>query len=79
MRGFWGEALLDALRGEGRACDGGGLRPIGVGGTGIAGSAAEHQVGEGTACELALALDEACFLCEGVGVVFKDLSEGVLD
>ena len=26
-----------------------------------------------------LALDEACFACAGVGVVFKDLSESVLD
>jgi len=24
-------------------------------------------------------LDEACFSCEGVGVVLEDLSEGVLD
>ena len=37
-----GEALLDALRGDGRACNGGSLRPIGVSGTGIAGGAAEH-------------------------------------
>ena len=29
--------------------------------------------------EFALALDEACFACEGVGVVFKDLLERVLD
>jgi hypothetical protein len=26
-----------------------------------------------------LALDEACFACEGVGVLFENLSEGVLD
>jgi len=36
-------------------------------------------VGKGTACEFALAFDEACFACEGVGFVFKQLSEGVLD
>ena len=48
-------------------------------GPGIAGSAEDHQLGEGGACEFALALDEACFACEGVGFVFKQLSEGVLD
>jgi hypothetical protein len=79
VRGFWGKALLDALRRDGRACNGGGLRPIGVGGTGIAGGTAEHQVGEGTACEFALALDEACFACEGVGFMFEYLLEGVFD
>ena len=57
----------------------GGLCPIGVGGAGIAGSAEDHHLGEGAACEFALALDEACFACEGVGVVFEDLSESVLD
>jgi len=79
VRRFGGEALLDALRGEGCCCNGGGLRPIGVGGTGIAGGAEDHHVGEGAAWEFALALDEACFACEGVGVVFEDLSGRVLD
>jgi hypothetical protein len=64
------------LRGDGRACNGGGLRPIGVGGTGIAGGAAEHQAGEGTACEFALALDEACFSCAGVGFMIRVLVGG---
>jgi DNA modification methylase len=36
------KALLDGLRRDGRACNGGGLRPIGVSGTGIAGGTAEH-------------------------------------
>ena len=79
VRGFWGEALVDALRGEGCSCDGGGLCPIGVGGTGIAGSTEDHHSGEGAACEFALALDEAGFACAGVGVVLEDLSERVLD
>jgi hypothetical protein len=79
VRGFWGKALLDGLRCEGRACNGSGLCPISVGGAGIAGSAEDHHWGEGTACAFALALDEACFSCEGVGFVFEDLSEGVLD
>ena len=57
----------------------GDLCPIGVGGAGIAGSVEAHPLGEGTACEFALALDEACFSCEGVGVVLEGLSEGVLD
>ncbi len=77
VRGFWGGALVDALRGEGRACACGGLCPIGVGGAGIAGSAEDHPLGEGAACEFAL--DGACFAREGVGVVFEDLSERVLD
>jgi hypothetical protein len=36
-------------------------------------------LGEGAACEFALALDEACFACEGVGVVLEDLLERVFD
>jgi hypothetical protein len=76
VRGFWGKALLDGLRREGRACNGSGLCPISVGGTGIAGGTAEYQVGEGTACEFALALDEACCACAGVGFMIRVLVGG---
>ena len=79
MRGVWGEALLDGLRREGRACNGSGLCPIGGGGTGIAGSTFAQRMGFGAACAFALALEEACFSCEGVGVVLEDLLERVLD
>ena len=74
-----GEALLDGLWREGRACAGCCVRPVCVGGAGIAGGAEDHHLGEGAACEFALALDEACFACEGVGVVLEDLLERVLD
>ena len=77
--GLGGEALLDALRRDKCTCQCRCLCPVGVGGAGIAGSAEDNQLGEGGACEFALALDEACFLCEGVGVVFENLLEGVLD
>jgi hypothetical protein len=77
--GLGGEALLDALWREGRACACCCVRPVCVSGTGIAGGAEDHHLGEGAACEFALALDEACFACAGVGVVLEDLLERVFD